>query len=84
LKETLKLEENKYKHTDPTVEEMREDLKNLTFQLNQNEGKKKREYVWCTLFIIEGHHKIEFPLFAQYIRVGIMNLLSLGGPWCEI
>jgi hypothetical protein len=48
LQATLQLEENQYKHTDPVVEEMREDLKNLTFQLNQNKGNEKTE-VWCTL-----------------------------------
>jgi uncharacterized protein YaaN involved in tellurite resistance len=48
LQEALQLEENQYQKTDPTIEEMKEDLKNLTFQLNQNKGKEKREVVWCT------------------------------------
>jgi hypothetical protein len=67
LQETLQLEENQYKHTDPAVEELREDLKNLTFQLNQNKGKEKREDVWCTLCRTKGHHKNECPTFAQYL-----------------
>jgi hypothetical protein len=45
----LQIEENRYKHTDPIVEELKKDLKNLTFQLNQNKGKEKREYFWCTI-----------------------------------
>jgi hypothetical protein len=31
LQEALQLEENQYKHTDPAIEELREDLKNITF-----------------------------------------------------
>jgi hypothetical protein len=43
LQESLQLEENKYKHTYPSVEELRTDLNNMTFQLNHNKGKEKRE-----------------------------------------
>jgi hypothetical protein len=43
LQEALQLEENQYQKTDPTIEEMKEDLKNLMFQLNQNKSKDKRE-----------------------------------------
>ena len=42
LQTTLQLEENQYQKTDPTTNEMKEDMKNLTFQLNQNKGKEKR------------------------------------------
>jgi len=45
LQATLQLEENQCKHIDPVVEKLRENLKNLKFHLNQNEGKEKREYV---------------------------------------
>jgi hypothetical protein len=31
----------------------------------------------------EGHRKNEFPLFSQYIGVGMPNPLYLGGPWCD-
>ena len=48
LQTSLQLEENQYLTTDPTIEELKEDLKNLTFQLNQNKGKDKREVIWCT------------------------------------
>jgi hypothetical protein len=64
LQEALQLEENQYQQTDPTIEELKEDLKNLTFQLNQNKGKEKREVVWCTLCRTEGHHKNKCPTFA--------------------
>jgi hypothetical protein len=64
LQETLHLEENQYKHTYPIVEEMRQDMKNLTFQLNHNKGKEKRENVGCTLCKTEVHHTNECPLFA--------------------
>jgi hypothetical protein len=37
LEEALQLEENQYQQTDPTIEELKENLKNITFQLNQNE-----------------------------------------------
>jgi hypothetical protein len=70
LQESLQLEENQYKHTDPTIEELREDLNNMTFKLNQNKGKEKREVVWCTLCRTEGHHKNECPTFAQYLGAG--------------
>jgi hypothetical protein len=63
LQEALQLEENQYQKTDPTIEELKEDLKNLTFQLNQNKGKEKREVVWCTTCRTEGHHKNECPNF---------------------
>jgi hypothetical protein len=84
LQATLQLEENQYKHTDPVVEEMREDLKNLTFQLNQNKGKEKREVVWCTLCITKNIHKNECPTFVQYLGEGFPNPLPTRGPWCEI
>jgi hypothetical protein len=45
LQAALQLEENQYKHTNPTMEELRQYLKNSTFQLNQNKGKEKREDV---------------------------------------
>jgi hypothetical protein len=64
LQVSLQLEENQYKHTDLVVEELRVDLKNMTFQLNQNKGKEKREVVWCTLCRTKGHHKNECPTFA--------------------
>jgi hypothetical protein len=34
LQETMHLEENYYKKTDPTIERMKEDLKNMIMQLN--------------------------------------------------
>jgi hypothetical protein len=49
LQATLHLEENKYQQKDPTIEELKEYLKNPTFQLNENKQKEKREVVWCTL-----------------------------------
>jgi hypothetical protein len=48
LHAALQLEEKQYQKTDPAIEDMKEDLKNLTFQLNQNKGKDKREVIWCT------------------------------------
>jgi hypothetical protein len=84
LQATLQLEENQYQKTDPTIEEMKEDLKNLTFQLNQNKGKEKREVVWCTTCGTEGHHKNECPTFTYYMETGVPNHLSTGGPWCKI
>jgi hypothetical protein len=45
LQADLQLKENQYQKTYPTIEELKEDLKNLTFQLNQNKGKEKREVV---------------------------------------
>jgi hypothetical protein len=41
LQVTLQLEENQYQQTDPAIEELKEDLKNLTFQLNWNKNKDK-------------------------------------------
>jgi hypothetical protein len=48
LQAALQLEENQYQQMDPTIEELKEDLKNLTFQLNYNNNKDKQEAVWCT------------------------------------
>jgi len=42
LKVALQLEENMYHKIDPAIEDLKEDMKNLTFQLNQNKGKEKR------------------------------------------
>jgi hypothetical protein len=78
------MEENQYHKTDPTIEELKEDMKNLTFQLNQNKGKDKREFVWCTTCRTKGHHKNECPTFAQYMETWMPNPLPTGGPWCEI
>jgi hypothetical protein len=63
---------------------MKEDLKNLTLQLNQKESREKRETMWCTMCRSEGHHKNEFLTFVQYLGVGIPNTLPTRGPWCEI
>jgi hypothetical protein len=49
LQATLQLEENQYQQIDLAIEELKEDMKNLTFQLNRNKGKEKREVVWCML-----------------------------------
>ncbi len=49
LQEALQLEENQYQKTDPSIEELKDDLKNLTFQLNQNRSKDKREVIWPTI-----------------------------------
>jgi hypothetical protein len=48
LQEALQLEENQYQQMDSAIEELKEDLKNLTFQLNKNKNKDKREAIWCT------------------------------------
>jgi hypothetical protein len=64
LKETLQLEENQYQQANPAIKELKEDMKNLMFQLNQNNNKDKREVVWCTTCRTEGHHKNECPTFA--------------------
>jgi hypothetical protein len=56
----------------------------MKFQLNQNKGKENREFVWCTLCRTKGHHKNEFPTFAQYLEAGFWNTLPTGGVWCEI
>ena len=78
------MEENQYHKIDPAIEELKEDLKNLTFQLNQNKGKDKHEVVWCTTCTTKGHHNNEFPTFTQYMSIGMPNPLPKGGPWCEI
>jgi hypothetical protein len=84
LQASLQLEENKYQKIDPAIEELKEDLKNLTFQLSQNRGKDKREFVWCTTCRTEGHHKNECPTFMQYMKTGPPNPLPIGVIWCEI
>jgi hypothetical protein len=68
LQVALQLEENQYQQTDPAIEELKEDLKNLTFQLNKNKNKDKREAVWCTTCRMKGHHKNECPIFTQYME----------------
>jgi hypothetical protein len=63
---------------------LKDDLKNLTFQLNQNKRKDKREVVWCTTCRTKGHHKNECPIFMQYMVAGMPNRLLREGLWCEI
>jgi hypothetical protein len=63
---------------------MRMDLKNLTFQLNQNKGKENMEVVLCTLCRTKEHHKNECPTFLQYLGEGFPNTSPKEGPWCEI
>jgi hypothetical protein len=63
---------------DITIEELKEDLKNLTIQLNQNKNKYKREAIWCTTCRTKEHHKNECPTFAQYMEKRMPNLLPLG------
>jgi hypothetical protein len=64
LQEALQLEENQYQQTDPKIEELKEDLKNLTVQLNRNKGKEKRESVWSIICRTKGHHKNRCPTFT--------------------
>jgi hypothetical protein len=80
----MQLEGSQYKQTDPSNEELKEYLKNLTVQLNQNKSREKREAMWCTLCKLEGHHKNECLTFAQYLEVGFPNTFPIGGPWFEI
>jgi hypothetical protein len=68
LQATRQLEENQYQQTDPVIEELKEDLKKLTFQFNQNKSKDKREVVWCITCRTKEHHKNECPTFAQYME----------------
>jgi hypothetical protein len=84
LQEAMQLEENQYKQTNPTIEALKEDLNNLTEQLNKNKSMEKREAPWCTLCRLEGHHKSECLTFVQYLGVGFPNPFPTGGPWCEI
>jgi hypothetical protein len=84
LQEAMQLEENQYKQTDPSIEELKDNLKNLKVQLNQNKSREKREAVWCTLCRSEGHHKNECSTFVQYMGVGLPNPLPTRGSWCEI
>jgi hypothetical protein len=81
LQATLQLEEIQYQQTDPTIEELKEDLKNPTFQLNLNKNKDKREVIWCTMCRTEGHHKNECLVFTQYMVAGMSNPLPMGGLW---
>jgi succinate dehydrogenase/fumarate reductase-like Fe-S protein len=67
LHASLQVEENQYQKIDPTIEEVKEHMKKLTFQLSQNKGKEKREVVWCTTCMTHVHHKNQCPTFAQYI-----------------
>jgi hypothetical protein len=78
----LQLEENQYQKTDPVIEELREDLKNITFQLNQNKSKDKREVDWCTTCRTEAHHKNECPTVAQYMETRLPNPLPTFRLWC--
>jgi hypothetical protein len=77
---TLQLEENHYKKIDSTIKELKEDINYITFQINQNKGKEKREVVWCTLCRTEGHHKNECPTCVQYMATGVQNPLPTRGP----
>jgi hypothetical protein len=81
LQEALQLEENQYQQTNPTIEEIKEYLNNITFQLNQNKCKGKQEVVWCTTCRTEGHHKNECPTFMQYMAARIPNPLPTTRLW---
>jgi hypothetical protein len=52
LQARLQLEENQYQKTDPSIEELKEDLKNLTFQINRirEKRKEKREKKICLVY----------------------------------
>jgi hypothetical protein len=63
---------------------MKGDLKNLSFQLNQNKGKEKREAICCTTCRTEGHHKKKCLTFMQYMATGAPNPFPIRGPWCNI
>jgi hypothetical protein len=84
LQVAFQLEENQYQKTDPAIEELKEYLKNLASQLNQNRSKEKREVFWCTTCRTEGHHKNECPTFTQHMETGLPNPFPTRGLWCEI
>jgi hypothetical protein len=79
LNSTPQMEDNQYKHTDLSIQEMREDINKMIFKLTQNKDKEKREVVWCTLCRIKGHHKNECPMFVRYFGAGLSNPLPIGG-----
>jgi hypothetical protein len=84
LQAALQLEENQYKKIDPAIEELKEEVNNLTSQLNQNKGEDKREVVCCKLCRTKGQHKNECLTFAQYLATRVPNPFPSRGPWCEI
>jgi hypothetical protein len=81
---SLQLKENQYHKTDPTIKEMKNNLKNLMFHLNHNKNNEKQEFVWCTTCRTKGHHKNECPTFTQYMVEGMPNPLPIRGIWCKI
>jgi hypothetical protein len=82
LQAALQMEENQYHKTDPAIEELKEDLKNLTFQLNQNKGKDKREAVWCTTCRTEGNIRMNVQHSRSIWQHGCQILCQHEGPRC--
>ena len=80
----MKLEVSLVKESGARMTQIQLQLANMSLQIKDTKkGKDNDEYVLCTRFKIEGHHKDSFPTFLDYLTSGAPNpLKSQGMPSC--
>jgi hypothetical protein len=88
LEITMKLEAVPVGEASPGMSQILNQLTSLSLQvkdMKKDEGKEKREDIWCIICKSEGHDKEHCPLFHEYLASGAPSPLKQAiVPWCEV
>ena len=86
LEIVMKLEASPIGETAVSINQIQEQLANLTLQLQDTKKEKEEhDYLWCTWCHMDGHTKDTYPNFWNYFLLGAPNpLIFAGVPWCRI
>ena len=82
----MKLEDSPIGESTTGMNQIQEQLTNLTLQLQGiKKGKENREDLWSTQCHTDGHTKDTCPEFRNDLLSGVLNPLICGSvPWCYI
>ena len=86
LEFAMKLEASPVGENGAVMMQIQPQLANIKLKIqNIKKGKEIPEEIWCTICIIECHHKYSCPTFLNYLASGVLNLInSQGIPWCRL
>jgi hypothetical protein len=88
LEITMKLESTPMAESISGMSQILSHLTSLSLQvedMNKDQGKDKREYIWCIRCKSKGHDKEHYPLFHEYLASGAPSpLKQVTIPWCEV
>jgi hypothetical protein len=88
LEISMKLESRPMGESSSGMSQILSQLTSLSLQvedMNKNEGKEKREDVWCVICRSEDHGKEHCPLFHEYLASGASSpMKKVNFPWCDV